>query len=247
MFGISFTELLLVALVVMLVVGPRRLPAMLRQIGEWISKLRRMTSEVREQTGIDDVLRDEGLPGGLSELRRMVRGDFTSMDQPMVVNSPYETVDIDHSREYPAEGPDAYGVLPDDLVPAVPGVAADAAPQPPTEPMPEPQRERGPEPALELELEPELEPDENAAKWPEGASPSQLAAHRLPGTVPRGIPRPSPRPPSRSTPPASPAAPPPRRAKRTAAPGVGVEPATKTNEETPAPAPTDDPTAGSDT
>lgn len=118
MFGISFSEMLIVAVIVLVAVGPRRLPGMLRQMGEWMGKARRMTTEVREQTGIDEVLRDEGLPGGLTELRKMMRGDFSSASNPVVVETPYEMVDVDASREYPVEGPDAYGALPDDLVPS---------------------------------------------------------------------------------------------------------------------------------
>src|SRR3546814_4534998 len=36
-------------------------------LGNWIRKLRKMTIDVRAQTGIDDILRAEGLHGGLSE------------------------------------------------------------------------------------------------------------------------------------------------------------------------------------
>ncbi len=202
MFGISFTELLLIALVVLLVVGPRRLPGMLRQIGEWVSKLRRMTSEVREQTGIDDVLRDEGLPGGLSELRRMVRGDFGAMDKPVVVNSPYETVDIDHSREYPAEGPDAYGALPDDLVPPAPpqAVAADADAAGEEKPEEPPQDDSDNGPQDDSDSEPKDKPQEGAPS----AQPTQPAPAAQRPSPPR---------------PAPPRPAPPRRAKRAGPPG----------------------------
>ena len=125
MFGISFGEIAVVALVVLLVMGPQRLPGMLRDLGAWIRKFRVMTTEVREKTGIDDILRDEGIEGGLNELRGMLRGDFRSfMHEPMVrpaqppPTSPRATVQtvVDPTREYPPDGPDAAGALPDDLV-----------------------------------------------------------------------------------------------------------------------------------
>ncbi len=144
MFGISFTEIAVIATVALIVVGPQKLPGMLRTLGQWVRKLRRLTTEVRQQTGIDDLLRQEGLQGGLTELRSLVRGGggYTPPPYRPPVNDPYqERVEIDRTREYPPEGPDAYGALPDDLVvddgeePAPPAqAAADAHPAPPAEP-----------------------------------------------------------------------------------------------------------------
>ena len=121
MFGISFTEITLIALVTLVVVGPHRLPSMLRTVGEWTRKLRRLTTEVRAQTGIDDVLRQEGIEGGLVELRSMMRGDFSTLQRErrreQHMEDPYrEPVEIDRSREYPPEGVDAAYALADDLV-----------------------------------------------------------------------------------------------------------------------------------
>ncbi|HEY5961344.1 MAG TPA: Sec-independent protein translocase protein TatB, partial [Polyangiaceae bacterium] len=75
MFGISFTELVLILVVALVVLGPERLPGMLRTLGQWIHKVRTITTEVRAQTGIDELLRHEGLSGGLNELRSLLRGD----------------------------------------------------------------------------------------------------------------------------------------------------------------------------
>jgi sec-independent protein translocase protein TatB len=119
-FGISFTEIAVIALVTLIVVGPHKLPGMLRTVGEWVGKLRRLTSEVRAQTGIDDILRQEGIDGGLGELRGMLRGDLGVSQRTSRTRSagdPYpDAIEIDRYREYPPEGPDAYGALPDDLV-----------------------------------------------------------------------------------------------------------------------------------
>ena len=116
MFGISLTEIAVVALIALVVVGPKNLPKMLRTVGEYIGRLRRLTTDVRAQTGIDDILREEGIEGGLSELRSIMRGDLSSIDQNM--GSDYDSEGIDTSIEYPDEGVDAYGVLPDDLFPS---------------------------------------------------------------------------------------------------------------------------------
>lgn len=130
MFGISFTEMLVIGLVALVVVGPQKLPKMLRSLGEWIAKLRRITTEVRAQTGIDDILRAEGLNGGLSELRTLMRGDFMRrpVDPPAYqppAQDPYrEFIDIDTTREFPPEGVDACGALPEDLLPETPPAKA---------------------------------------------------------------------------------------------------------------------------
>jgi sec-independent protein translocase protein TatB len=118
-FGISLTEVALIAMVALVVVGPQKLPGMLRTLGQWVRKLRRLTTEVRQQTGIDDILREEGIHGGLTELRGLLRGGggYAPAYRPPPMINPYsDDVEIDRTREYPPEGVDAYGALPDDLV-----------------------------------------------------------------------------------------------------------------------------------
>jgi sec-independent protein translocase protein TatB len=119
-FGFSFSEVVLIGVVTLVAVGPQRLPGMLKNFGQWMKKLRKMTTEVRQQTGIDDMLRAEGLHGGLTELRSLMRGGGGIAPAPVAQyrppEDPYKHIDIDSSREYPPEGPDALGALPDDLV-----------------------------------------------------------------------------------------------------------------------------------
>jgi sec-independent protein translocase protein TatB len=121
-FGVSFPEFIVLGTVALLVLGPEKLPGMLRTMGQWIAKIRRLTTEVRYQSGIDEVLRAEGFDGGLNELRSMMRGGggHTPQYSPPRPAQPEPFVP-DRSREYPVEGPDAQGALPEDLVsPAVP-------------------------------------------------------------------------------------------------------------------------------
>ncbi len=49
MFDFSATEFLIIALVALIVIGPRELPGLLRQIGQMVGKVRRMASEFQEQ------------------------------------------------------------------------------------------------------------------------------------------------------------------------------------------------------
>ncbi|MGC4065818.1 MAG: twin-arginine translocase TatA/TatE family subunit [Polyangiaceae bacterium] len=123
MFGVSLTEFLMIVVVALVVLGPQRLPSMLRTVGHWIYKIRTMTTEVRAQTGIDDLLRKEGFNGGLSELRALLRGDPRPLIGPITdtisatVDDPYVSLpSVDEERERPVEGPDAYGAIPEDLL-----------------------------------------------------------------------------------------------------------------------------------
>ncbi len=58
MFDVSWSELLLVAVVAILVVGPKELPGMLRSLGRMLGKLRRTADEFRKH--FDDALREAG-------------------------------------------------------------------------------------------------------------------------------------------------------------------------------------------
>lgn len=59
MFEVGFSELLLVALVALLVLGPERLPVAARIAGLWIGRLRRsfqsIKAEVEREIGADEI------------------------------------------------------------------------------------------------------------------------------------------------------------------------------------------------
>ena len=118
MFGISFSELAVIAVIALVVVGPQKLPGMLRTMGLWVRKIRKLTTEVRAQTGIDEILREEGIDG-VHELRSLLRGEIAAAKsrRQSPADDPYlETLEFDALREYPIEGPDAYHAVPDDLL-----------------------------------------------------------------------------------------------------------------------------------
>lgn len=61
MFDIGFTELLLVGLVALLVLGPERLPGAVRTAGLWIGRIKRSFSAIKTQVereiGADEIRR----------------------------------------------------------------------------------------------------------------------------------------------------------------------------------------------
>jgi sec-independent protein translocase protein TatB len=55
MFDIASSELILVALIALLVIGPKDLPRVLRAVGNWLGKARRMAAHFR--SGLDEMVR----------------------------------------------------------------------------------------------------------------------------------------------------------------------------------------------
>ncbi|MAF83470.1 MAG: Sec-independent protein translocase protein TatB [Gammaproteobacteria bacterium] len=49
MFGVGFPELLLISALALVVVGPDRLPAVLRTLGDWIGGAKRGLADIRRQ------------------------------------------------------------------------------------------------------------------------------------------------------------------------------------------------------
>jgi sec-independent protein translocase protein TatB len=61
-FDIGFTEMMIIGVVALVVIGPERLPKVAKQVGEWIGKLRRY---------VDDVKGDISRQVELEELRKL--------------------------------------------------------------------------------------------------------------------------------------------------------------------------------
>jgi sec-independent protein translocase protein TatB len=72
-FGLGFSEMVVIAIVLLVVVGPKELPKLLRSLGRGISKLRQMSTELRDQSGIDNIISDEGLGEDLRAIRSLSR------------------------------------------------------------------------------------------------------------------------------------------------------------------------------
>jgi sec-independent protein translocase protein TatB len=62
MFDVGFPELLIVAVVLLLVVGPERMPEVLRTVGRWMGSARRsfdhLRGELEREVGADEIRRD---------------------------------------------------------------------------------------------------------------------------------------------------------------------------------------------
>lgn len=72
MMGISSTELLLIAIVALVVIGPKELPAALRSMGKIVRNLRRMAGAFQSQ--VDEFVRDSEIDTLRREITDMSTG-----------------------------------------------------------------------------------------------------------------------------------------------------------------------------
>ena len=59
MFDVGFDEMLVIAIVAIIVIGPKDLPMALRTIGRWVAKMRRVSGHFR--SGIETMIREAEL------------------------------------------------------------------------------------------------------------------------------------------------------------------------------------------
>lgn len=125
MFGISFSELLLVGLVALLVLGPERLPGAARTAGLWVGRLKRsfnaIKQEVEREIGADEIRRQLHNEHILS-LEQEARKIFNPVQQ--------EPTPVEHVGEQTIHAPTA------PVAPAPTPAPATAAVVAPTETVP---------------------------------------------------------------------------------------------------------------
>lgn len=139
-FGFSLSELIVVIVVALVVIGPKDLPKMLRKLGQYAGKLRRMASDLRAQSGIDEALRTEGLADDIAEIRKLARGELDAVQRaavsipsasagagiagasPPELSAYRDDFFVVRDREYPRDGADSYGALPDNAIVYVEGL-----------------------------------------------------------------------------------------------------------------------------
>ena len=59
MFDVAPTEFMLVALIALLVIGPKELPRLMRTVGQWVAKARGVARQFR--SGFDEMVRESEL------------------------------------------------------------------------------------------------------------------------------------------------------------------------------------------
>jgi sec-independent protein translocase protein TatB len=119
-FGLSMSELMVIAVIALIVVGPKDLPKMLRTVGRFVTKLRGMAGEF--QRHLDSAIREAGIEDVKKEVRNITNFTVTA------------DVGKQMSEEFKKQGDEIKKMLD-----APPKSEAPAAP--PAEPVPPPSLE----------------------------------------------------------------------------------------------------------
>ena len=160
MFDIGWSELLLIGIVTLIVIGPKELPGALRTLGQWMTKVRRMAAEFQNQ--FQDAIREAELAELKKEVDEMAAkaSSYTQFDPLEDVRRDIEKAAGDlPAFDAHAEGRPAPSTPP---APAVsePAPAAQVAP-----PSAEPVAPPAPEPAAAVadDVQPDAKPDAGRA------------------------------------------------------------------------------------
>ena len=91
MFGLDYGEILVIAIVALVVIGPKDLPRVLRTVGQWVGKGRAMARHFR--TGVDAMIRE-------SELEEMHK-QWAAQNAQIMAQYPQDTVEAEADAALP--------------------------------------------------------------------------------------------------------------------------------------------------
>lgn len=94
MFDIGFSELILIGVVALVVIGPDRLPAAARVTGLWVGRIKRGFTSIKEdverELGADEIRRELHNEGILEKERKMLKETANKANQ-MLSDKPLAT------------------------------------------------------------------------------------------------------------------------------------------------------------
>lgn len=138
MFDLGWGEILAIAVVAILVVGPKDLPRLMKGIGEWVGKARKMAAHF--QSGVDEMIRQaelEDLRKDLNTIRKDLRAPFV-MDPRTTTTPPPDNLMVSLGEKI---GGEKSAVEPLPLPGLIEGPIAPPAPVAEPEPEPGPSSE----------------------------------------------------------------------------------------------------------
>ncbi len=104
MFDIGWTELLVVAVVLIIVVGPKDLPGMLRTFGRTMNQVRRTANDFKRQ--FNDALEEAEAETGLKETTDQIKSIDPVSDLSKSLDDIKETIAEDNSPPATSAAPD---------------------------------------------------------------------------------------------------------------------------------------------
>src|SRR5690242_3287508 len=173
MFDISWGKLVIIGVVALLVIGPKELPAVLRQLGQAMAKIRRMAAEFQGQ--FNEAMRE----AEMADLKKQF-DDTTSS-----IKSTFDTTDIKNELEKMIQDP----------VGTAPGAPRPPPPRPPTLPrlggrhpqLPRPPPPRSPPPRGRGSRSPCRRPSSPPRRSPRTSSRPRRADPPLPPPPSRNL------------------------------------------------------------
>jgi len=149
MFGIDSSEFLLIAIVALVVIGPKELPGLLRTWGKWMAQMRGMASEFRGH--VDEMIRQSELDEVKKQLTDATTGvDLKELDPTKQIRSHIEEgmaegektvaeakANLDNPLAEPESAPQVAIEAPQ-VTAEAPPLATEPAAEPAPEPAPEP-------------------------------------------------------------------------------------------------------------
>ncbi|MGH1460560.1 MAG: Sec-independent protein translocase protein TatB [Neptuniibacter sp.] len=82
MFDIGFAELLIIAVVALIVLGPDKLPAAIKTVGMWVGRIRRTVSSI--QSEISEELRIDEMKRTAAVSKEQLDKELKEMSQPFI-------------------------------------------------------------------------------------------------------------------------------------------------------------------
>ena len=167
MFGIDSSELLLIAIVALVVIGPKELPGLLRTWGKWMAQMRSMASEFRGH--VDEMVRQSEL----DEVKKQLEGSSSGLDLQAL--DPTKQI-RSHIEEGMAEGEKAIAEAKSNLDQAPAQPVADALAEPESAPQVAVEAPEAAAEAPQAAAEPAAEPSPAPAAEPAEQKPAKAAA-----------------------------------------------------------------------
>jgi sec-independent protein translocase protein TatB len=145
MFDIGWSELVVIGVVALIAIGPKELPGVLRAMGHWMGKIRRMANEFQDQ------FREAMREAEVADLKRQF--DEASAKATSAFNNPLETAQKEVEEAFASADPARIAASSAAEPPASPALAevsgapveASVVPAQPAEPAPQSEPESKPE------------------------------------------------------------------------------------------------------
>jgi sec-independent protein translocase protein TatB len=127
MFDIGWSELVVIGVVALIAIGPKELPGVLRAVGQWMGKIRRMASEFQGQ--FQEAMREAEMADLKKQVDEMTdtAKTYTNFDPIGIVRNEIESLSADKT---PAPTAEAAAPAVSEAAPALPDSAPPASETP---------------------------------------------------------------------------------------------------------------------